>query len=668
MATRSRGRRGQASAPAAAPGASTRNARNGGEEGEEMVVEDTQDQLMQEAGETLARGPPPRRSAPFAPSEASIPTRPEGGSDLDGEVNETEAEGDYRDEETDETKLAVMADGLPDANRLSEELWTRLKNPKYESNQYRGILNLKRKQFRTIREEYEDASIAPFVNTRRLHLLDELTGGQGAAFTILRKMNLASALDIIDRMLRGEDTNRLEFFQSLGNGVYPFLLNGDPNNKFAPETVLDIYTHLFIEKLAADTTSRSSFAILAEVFCTSSQETDDFAELLSAGPYVSLGGKPVDGRNPENEDAMVYDRIREISPITKKKGRVNNLREKYDLEKFLQELREFVLQSWPTDPEVFYDAAELNLGGTPMSFDAHASQQLHGSAPARTHQDIHRLEQVSPTARRQTIDPAMEHTRYPSPDNGLAQSEASRAAAQSLAELGEHPLSSVAESEEDAFQTDSRALAALTKRPAPPTSGQQRVFKRQRINDAALPPSSMPPPSTAPPQYATQLSATPDFEAIKAKKRALSAAARAERGEQPTQQRKPWSAADCTTLLNCIFERHASWSQIQAEDSHRFEVPRNQQAYRDKARNMKVDYLITDAVLPPCFDLVALGSKEKARLIAMGKNPNRREGDLDDEGNPINLSYISPEQQQLAESLSQTQQEVPQQAPEPQMA
>jgi hypothetical protein len=178
----------------------------------------------------------------------------------------------------------------------------------------------------------------------------------------------------------------------------------------------------------------------------------------------------------------------------------------------------------------------------------------------------------------------------------------------------------------------------------------------------------MPPPSTAPPQYSTQPGATPDFEAIKAKKRALSAAARAERGEQPTQQRKPWSAADCTTLLHCIFERHASWSQIQSEDGNKFEVPRNQQAYRDKARNMKVDYLITDAVLPPCFDLVALGSKEKARLIAMGKNPNRREGDIDDEGNPINISYVPPEHQQLADSISQTQQEITQQAPEPPMA
>ena len=83
---------------------------------------------------------------------------------------------------------------------------------------------------------------------------------------------------------------------------------------------------------------------------------------------------------------------------------------------------------------------------------------------------------------------------------------------------------------------------------------------------------------------------------------------------------------------------------------------------------MKVDYLITDAVLPPCFDLVALGSKEKARLIAMGKNPNRREGDIDDEGNPINISYVPPEHQQLADSISQTQQEITQQAPEPPMA
>jgi hypothetical protein len=76
------------------------------------------------------------------------------------------------------------------------------------------------------------------------------------------------------------------------------------------------------------------------------------------------------------------------------------------------------------------------------------------------------------------------------------------------------------------------------------------------------------------------------------------------------------------------------------KESERFQHPRNQQAYRDKARNLKVDFLSTNAVLPPGFDLVALGTKEVRLLQARGKNPFRRERDLDDEGNAINTEYV----------------------------
>ncbi|KAF7544183.1 hypothetical protein G7046_g9836 [Stylonectria norvegica] len=79
---------------------------------------------------------------------------------------------------------------------------------------------------------------------------------------------------------------------------------------------------------------------------------------------------------------------------------------------------------------------------------------------------------------------------------------------------------------------------------------------------------------------------------------------------------------------------------MEQQDSHRFQYARNQQAYRDKARNMKVDYLIADAVLPPCFDLVALGKKEITRLISLGKNPHRKEKDIDANGRAVGTEYV----------------------------
>lgn len=107
-------------------------------------------------------------------------------------------------------------------------------------------------------------------------------------------------------------------------------------------------------------------------------------------------------------------------------------------------------------------------------------------------------------------------------------------------------------------------------------------------------------------------------------------------GRGPLKQRQQWSDNDQFLLIDLVARCHGSWSKINNNHGHRFEYPRNQQAYRDKARNLKVDFLMTDKVLPPCFDLVALGHKEVEKLSSFGKNPYRKEKDLDDDGTPIN--------------------------------
>lgn len=47
----------------------------------------------------------------------------------------------------------------------------------------------------------------------------------------------------------------------------------------------------------------------------------------------------------------------------------------------------------------------------------------------------------------------------------------------------------------------------------------------------------------------------------------------------------------------------------------------------------------TDAPLPPSFDLVVLGKKEKDMVESAGKNPHRREADVDANSRPINTLY-----------------------------
>lgn len=76
------------------------------------------------------------------------------------------------------------------------------------------------------------------------------------------------------------------------------------------------------------------------------------------------------------------------------------------------------------------------------------------------------------------------------------------------------------------------------------------------------------------------------------------------------------------------------------ERANGFEHRRNQQALRDKARGLKVWYLEGDRVLPPGFDQVALGQKEKASVIKCGRNPERREDDMDENGQVTNNLWV----------------------------
>ncbi|KAG5979523.1 hypothetical protein E4U55_005082 [Claviceps digitariae] len=103
------------------------------------------------------------------------------------------------------------------------------------------------------------------------------------------------------------------------------------------------------------------------------------------------------------------------------------------------------------------------------------------------------------------------------------------------------------------------------------------------------------------------------------------------------RQRHKWSDRDSATLIELIAQERAGWSIIEQRHNDKFEHPRNQQAYRDRARNMKVDFLLADAVLPPCFDLVVLGKKEIDKVLAGGRNPFRKEHEFIKEGDVVKV-------------------------------
>ncbi|PBP24018.1 MYB DNA-binding domain protein [Diplocarpon rosae] len=103
-----------------------------------------------------------------------------------------------------------------------------------------------------------------------------------------------------------------------------------------------------------------------------------------------------------------------------------------------------------------------------------------------------------------------------------------------------------------------------------------------------------------PPPTATELSAA-----------ARSAVARSA-GPRVYRGRIPWSDDDSARLEEGIEEYGCSWALI--HNSRRWDVDRGQVALKDRARNLKVQYLKNRMVLPRGFDRVALGKKEKDQV------------------------------------------------------
>lgn len=193
------------------------------------------------------------------------------------------------------------------------------------------------------------------------------------------------------------------------------------------------------------------------------------------------------------------------------------------------------------------------------------------------------------------------------------------------------PRSTAADDEDgdDDFETDTRPVSEARRLALQKTRASNRSPLPQSSAGHSIPQERLPSPNPA--------SSAP-LEAIRQEKRNVSTANRTFTGPSVPRQRHPWSDNDSQTLIELIGLRHAAWSTIESCDKHKFEQPRNQQAYRDKARNMKVDMLLTDAVLPVNFDLVMLGKKEIDRVTSFGKNPSRKENDMH-EGRAINTEY-----------------------------
>ncbi|KAK4166606.1 hypothetical protein QBC43DRAFT_298293 [Cladorrhinum sp. PSN259] len=146
------------------------------------------------------------------------------------------------------------------------------------------------------------------------------------------------------------------------------------------------------------------------------------------------------------------------------------------------------------------------------------------------------------------------------------------------------------------------------------------------VSDLPAPPP-LPSITEYPPLPGTQTE--PDFDALTQRSREISAATRKVR--EP-QVRSAWVRNDVRMLVRAVDEYGCKWSVIERmikDGTIPFERPRDQQALRDKARLLKQDFLKADGLLPRGFDLVVLGKKEREAVKACGKNPDRKEADID---------------------------------------
>ncbi|KAH7358144.1 hypothetical protein B0T11DRAFT_354774 [Plectosphaerella cucumerina] len=222
--------------------------------------------------------------------------------------------------------------------------------------------------------------------------------------------------------------------------------------------------------------------------------------------------------------------------------------------------------------------------------------------------------------------------------------------------------------EEDEFEIDARQpderrrrnIPPPPKRPrtaqnpppasAPPARPQPRPAVAEEEDPFATPPArSVRPPSASQPPAGDR---HPDFVAIHQANRLRAAEAR-------PQHRVPWSNEDTLKLIDFIAEHNCAWVAIyeaanpvpkrKSRDQRappfdpavHFSSLRNQQAIRDKARNLKVDFLKADLVLPVGFDNIVLGKKEIDILTSRNKNPDRLEADIDARGVPTNTYWES---------------------------
>ncbi|TQV93490.1 MYB DNA-binding domain-containing protein [Cordyceps javanica] len=563
------------------------------------------------------------------------------------------------------------------AKRILEYYWTFDVTDKVA----RRSFELEMDTFGALRRHFMvDEKYAPFLQWTWLRDHANMAEAEVIAFkTALLLANLATLFEIIYYGAKNgqkySSSSDAEFLGILDENLQDLLLGGNqvPPTESIVNLALDIRAARLVAKLANAKVNRDARTMAYNVFCVAIVDIDQMDHALQNGPYMPVAG--LEGGEVDHRCRTCLSKF--LKHIGSPESNFSNLalfRNKlFPAEDLLlaiqatyRELEQSThdssrTQNNPQDPaeaaEEFHDAAtELSLDD-PFADDDAASQDSEsqpivrlpetqaGAALFQDASDLQALEATRPTAppsnqhagtsRGSTLPVnhdaapltpyAARRSRHVGPSPASPQLGRKRTRHEAGPATAYTNDDDGAQDGDDYFETDKRRMseaARRQKRQRLEAETQARVARHllqhhQYHQQQQTVPGSSPRPSAPLSTSATSVGAASTRRPL--------------RPAVDGKQRHPWSDHDSGVLVALVAKHYGKWSLIQNddEDNHLFEHPRDQQAYRDRARNMKVDLLISDRRLPQGFDFVALGTKERRRVEKFGKNPERKERDVD---------------------------------------
>lgn len=99
--------------------------------------------------------------------------------------------------------------------------------------------------------------------------------------------------------------------------------------------------------------------------------------------------------------------------------------------------------------------------------------------------------------------------------------------------------------------------------------------------------------------------------------------------EKKAQSRRRWGAEETKRLIDLVGEFGCAWARIKEEDEESSDpilIGRDQVALKDKARNIKMDYLKACTRLPAGFSNVSIKQSDMDKLTDLGIPYGERDG------------------------------------------